>query len=688
MKAKRKNITDTEKAIFKRIRPPTSQRFSNVSNYRILFFLKFILINVSVSAQIIHDTIKIEEVAITAYRDISETVIPKIEIDSLIKENFTMSSMSELLASGSIVHVRDYGPGSISSVSMRGTGPSHTQVQWNGIKLNSPLTGQADFSLIPVDFTDRIVVKPGAGSLIDQGGGLGGCILLDNQADLGKEIRVKLGQEIASFDSYSGFASLKWALKKWSFKNRVAYSQSKNDFPYWRNIPLGRERVFQENAAQSQHGFLQEIYFRPDSKNLLSMILWHDYTVREIPPLSTYNGALHDEEQADKSTRVVLKWKGFGVNKSWYVQSAVVENRLKYHLYHHANYNQGNSDDLPLGESILAADASNISQSWLNRIAIGFDKNKGFSIDFQMDIDQHKAEVNNKLNQTGFSKSRNEISTKTALYKQLWSRLTLSLIMRNNLLDFDSHECAPLVGFEYRLYKEHNWNIKGNVARNFNFPAMNDLYYVPGGNPDLQAEKGLSGEISINMEDKLFKQDIVWNLTTYYSKINNWILWVPTEFGWWTPENKQKVYSRGLESRVKLKGNIISLHYETNFSFSLSHTTNESDNALSGEQGQQLIYVPTQSAYTDLNLKYKSISLRYAIDYTGLRHTSYGSNTSIYDLPAFTIHSIMARKTFRLKNLKAGLNFQINNLLNINYESIRQRAMPGRNFAIKVTFEI
>ena len=124
-----------------------------------LFFLG--LSTLAATAQFLDDTIKIEEVAVVFKQDISRGAIASIEVDSLTKEQYSLGTMSDLLATHSSVNVRDYGPGNISTVSMRGTGASHTQVQWNGINLNSPLTGQADFSLIPVGFAENIVVKAG-----------------------------------------------------------------------------------------------------------------------------------------------------------------------------------------------------------------------------------------------------------------------------------------------------------------------------------------------------------------------------------------------------------------------------------------------------------------------------------------------------------------------------------------------
>lgn len=638
-------------------------------------------------SQMMDDTVRIEEIAIYFQRDITEAATNSIEIDSLSKAQYSMSSLASLLASNTSLNIRDYGPGSISTVSMRGTGASHTQVQWNGINLNSPLTGQADFSLIPVDFTDKIVVKPGASSLQNQGGGLGGCILLDNQSDFGIGFSVKIGQELASFGSNSGFAALKWGGQKWFFSHRVSYKNAENNFPYWRNIPLGKEKVTQQNAAISQTGFLQEVYFRPNSKNLFSLIVWHDNTHREIPPLKSFDGGSHDEVQQDISTRAVLKWQGYRTHISWHVQSAMVNQDLDYHLYHHPLVAFGTGIELPLGEDIVAANTQNSSTGFLNQFAFTFSKKKNFKLNIKVDVDQHRAKVENRVNQTGFVKYRNEISAFVGIYRRVGPRLMLMCMGRNNVLDMGDYNFAPVFGFEYKLHKNRNWALKGNVARNFRYASMNDLYYIPGGNPDLEAEKGVSEELSLHVQDNIAGQGFTMSISAYSSHISNWILWTPTQFGWWTPENKDKVFSRGIETYLKITGKISRVEYTFNTGFSLSRTTNQSDSEDNKGYGEQLIYVPGQTAHSDFALKNWGYSLRYAIGFTGLRHTSYGSNSSFYDLPAYTLHSISIGKNIKIKKTAVDISFHIHNIFDVDYESIRQRAMPGRNYAVKLRVE-
>jgi len=656
--------------------------------YALVLLISSIGFMVNVYGQLINDTIKIDEIEVVYQRDISQATINCIEIDSLTKSHYSLASLSELLSTNNTINIKNYGSGSTSTVSIRGAGASHTIVEWNGISINSPLTGQADFSLIPVDFVEDISIIPGGSSLQNSNGGLGGCVSLENNAKLNHDFRLKLSQKMASFGNYSAYAGAKWGKNKLYFSHRFTYSQGKNNFPYWRKIPLGKEKLNQENAKILQYGFLQEVYYRPNESNLFSAIFWGSNTEREIPALKSFDGGNHDEIQNDETYRLLLKWQKYNKYSSWLFQSAFVNKQLDYHLYHHILQNTINSDDLDLSiwESVVAADTKNSSNSFLNKFEYSYSKTESFKLNFKFDINQHKAKVENYVDTTGFSKSRNELSAFVGAHKKIGNRLSVSLMARNGFLDLENYYFAPFFGFEFKLHKHRNWKFTGNIARNYRYASINDLYYMPGGNPNLKPEKGISEELVLKIGETIIHQKIELIITAFSSHINNWILWTPTQFGWWTPENRDKVFARGIETNFALSGKVDFLKYKFDAGISFSKTTSESENDI--DKGEQLIYVPKHRINSSLNLTHKNYFVRYSINYVGLRNTSYGVQSSYTELPAYVVNSMVLGKKIKVSKLNFGINFQVNNIFNVDYESVRQRAMPGRNFAVKLNIEL
>ena len=84
------------------------------------------------------------------------------------------SSLTDLLRYNSNIYFKENGYGMVSSASFRGTNAQQTAVVWNGININSQLTGQTDFNtLIPGNYGD-VVVRSGGGSVQYGSGAVGG----------------------------------------------------------------------------------------------------------------------------------------------------------------------------------------------------------------------------------------------------------------------------------------------------------------------------------------------------------------------------------------------------------------------------------------------------------------------------------------------------------------------------------
>ena len=120
---------------------------------------------------------RIGEVVVFGKRPMKEIGVQKTKFDSLaLKENIALS-MADILTFNSSVFVKSYGRATLSTVAFRGTSPSHTQVIWNGMRINNPMLGMTDFSTIPSYFIDQASLLHGTSSVNETGGGLGALYL-------------------------------------------------------------------------------------------------------------------------------------------------------------------------------------------------------------------------------------------------------------------------------------------------------------------------------------------------------------------------------------------------------------------------------------------------------------------------------------------------------------------------------
>ena len=132
-------------------------------------------------AQLLSKGLHIPEVIVYGRRPMKDIGVQKTRMDSTaLKENIALS-MADVLMFNSSIFVKSYGRATLSTVAFRGTSPSHTQVTWNGIRVNNPMLGMTDFSMIPSYFIDDASLLHGTSSVNDTGGGLGGSVKLSTQ---------------------------------------------------------------------------------------------------------------------------------------------------------------------------------------------------------------------------------------------------------------------------------------------------------------------------------------------------------------------------------------------------------------------------------------------------------------------------------------------------------------------------
>jgi iron complex outermembrane receptor protein len=224
-------------------------------------------------------------------------------------------------------------------------------------------------------------------------------------------------------------------------------------------------------------------------------------------------------------------------------------------------------------------------------------------------------------------------------------------------------EINPSLGLVYKF--NENMKIHGLISRSFRAPTFNDLYWSSPGmlsNPDLEPEKGLTGEIGV--ESKL-NDRILFGVTYYRSKYNKLIQWAPLTddpYGDWSVKNIGSAIIDGIE----LSNNIYiteSLEADLNYTYMI---------AKDAQTHEFLIYQPQNKV--DFCLKYKDLK-GFQIEIKGQfvgRSFTNSSNTA--SLKQFFVFGLSVSKKF-----KSGITCfgYIDNLLNRKYQVQNGYPMPG-----------
>ncbi|MBQ1222516.1 MAG: Plug domain-containing protein, partial [Alistipes sp.] len=218
--------------------------------------------------------IDIKEVTVYGRRPMKEIGTQQTKFDSVVlKENIALS-MADVLTFNSSIFVKNYGRATLSTVAFRGTSPSHTQVSWNGMKINNPMLGMTDFSMIPAYFIDDASLLHGTSSVNETGGGLGGAVKLATKPANADGFGLQYIQGIGSFKTFDEFLRLTYGNEHWQSSTRAVYSSSPNDYKY-RNHDK-KENIYDENmqiidqyypternrsGAYKDLHLLQEVYY-------------------------------------------------------------------------------------------------------------------------------------------------------------------------------------------------------------------------------------------------------------------------------------------------------------------------------------------------------------------------------------------------------------------------------------------
>lgn len=621
-----------------------------------------------------------DDVVIVGRRTLKESAVTKTVIDSVKMAESVNASFAELLSKHSSIFVKTYGQGSTATVSFRGTAASHTQVEWNGVNINNPMLGQVDFSLIPVWFVDKTELYHGGSSLQQGSGALGGEVSIGSTPHWGEKFYGALMQTAGSYGTYQTFLSVGGGSEKFQARVRYMYDQAENDFEYLNRAVPPFEAVKQTNADYKKHGGVLDMYYNAGKNNFLSLNVWFMHADRNLPTIMSYQGPGRTEKQTDNDTRIVGRWnKYWGRFRSEFTTGFTTSN-IDYYL--------ANRTDLG---SFVNYDSRSVIYSFYNKYNFEFNLSEKTSFKATVNGNYHAVNIFDRITEEGYSAERTDFGLSVSAHHRFNDWLSGYALVREDLTDGGFTPVMPSVGLEFKPLDGERFFVKFNATRNYHQPTLNDLYWLPGGNPDLRPEEGYTTDMSVEYSRTMGRFFASAGVTGYLSWIDDWIIWRPSEFRYWTAENIKKVFARGAE--INLSGGYSHGGLKVNASGNYAYTrTSNEDPDLKDDQskGRQLIYIPVHKGNIMLDAAYKGFYLYYVWSAVSERYTTSSNESTRHTLPAYDIHNMTVGKKVNIGGGYAvEASLKLNNVFDRKYQAILWRAMPGRNymFSLKFSFD-
>ncbi|HBX44489.1 TonB-dependent receptor [Limibacterium fermenti] len=647
------------------------------------------------------DTVFVIEKAIHSSKDVNAGSRVST-ISSEVLEANRSRSLAELLADNSVVHIKSMGVGALSTASFRGSSSSQTRVNWNGINITPVMAGIFDFSQIPVFFADKVSLYYGSNDVKSGTGAIGGSVNIFNTPVWNSQTETKVSAEYGSYNSYTGRILMQYGSEKSSFKTRLYHQHSDNDYTYINKILTNTP--FREKRADANYdmtGLMQEAHFRLSDRSIISSAVWYQQGKRMLPqPLGVVETS--HEQQKEYNLRAYAGWNYYSDKSEFSFKIAYISYRMKYDKWFKDNYfdPQGNTNQSKTG--LITADYTlQISPRLKGNTSMAYQYDMANAESYRF-IDSTKYKIDSiqypyPTIPPPELRYRNVFSWQTNLRWQLTNRLLADaryMFEWNNKKRVSTYS----VGLATEIIPKSLY-VRGSGSYNYRFPSMNELYWRPGGNPDVLPEHGHSYDATLSF-NRNFGNRLLFELelAAYYMLIDDWILWLPTdkpsEGGssyqnqWlWTPQNKRDVRSVGGEvfSKLTYQNDQFKSCVAFNYSYTRSRTRKK-QHVDDGSFMKQIPYVPKQKWNVRFSADYEKFFFSFQVAYVGVR---YITTDQSYYTPPYTVYNTALGYTYRWKDkITVVPQLRIDNLFDTYYESTQYYPMPLRNILASVVVEL
>ena len=625
---------------------------------KIGIFLLFGMISNFAFAQ--DDTLHLQGVEIMAHNFRHDLV--GISMEDLKPADAPLSlgkSLDNWLGNRTDLVIRGYGPGSSAGVSIRGSSTSQTQILVNGIPFENPGLATSDVSTLPNAIFSGMSIYRGSAAAYLGNAAIGGSILMETSEVETNEVFTQ-NFSIGSFGSLSAISKMQYGTTRFSGSTRVYFNKAENDF--LRPDPIRKtENIRQENAVFQTAGFAQDLNFYGKGNSKGHVFLWAGDTKRQLPPVKSKRNS--ETSQRDQSYRVQgiyeTKIRSFDIK----INTALDHGRLNY-------------SDPAAG---LDEDSEYSSLHAQAEVRKSLGKFQVFALGIFRDSHVLTESYSG-------SERRTSPAVVGGFNIGLWKNTTkASVVLRQEFLNGKALPLVPVASIDQKLFK--SIHLMASAGKAYRLPGLNDLFWSPGGNPDLKPESGWFQEAGLHFNPEMGKSKISVGVTGFHRLIDNWIQWIPGP-EYWSPRNVKQVRSMGLEGFAKAEHSIGKIGFEHQASATYAQSTNMKP-AFDGDQSvdKQLIYMPFWTAIVQetISTKNKKFALHLMGKYTGERFTTADNLRSLE--PYFTI-DIEFISNLKIKNMPISLFAAARNVFDVDYQVQASHYMPGINFEAGIQLKV
>ena len=521
------------------------------------------------------------------------------------------------------------------SVSLFGGSVSHTKIIYNDIELTNPQNGGMDISMIPSVFFDRIRVHY-RDPFINGSGIMNGVVRIDPWQE-----KSNVTASGGSFGFQALHMNRHFGQHTWSADYNIGLVNESGDYSvHWDGKTIRRKNNWFRQRYWS--GRTQKIFA---DKLIFSLSLMNSIQSRGIA------GQLWSpSNKAKRSDHLLLT----GISIAYLTPKSsfklIGSSRITKESYSNPDYAINSSHDMKVFDFSLHFKHSH-SQRLISKGLFAIKQENLFSTD--------AGNPSNKIINYGVN-----------IYCQLTPLLSINPAIMSQMTRLSDSQTFGDINLKFSSSKA--FELIMSAGYGFRNPTLNDKYWNPGGNENLESENAEKLSLEASWYSH-FGLDVF--VTINQVKARNLIQWVPgSEF--WQPINiaRTRTNSLGLTARFSNK----LLPVEIQASIVILDTKD-------AQMKQSLRYAPKISGNIDLSFQQQMYSLAIQIHHTG-------EQIAIYDWPDNVILDKATITTLILSYYPSFFNNQVQvvltseNLFDRQYQSVYGYPEPGRRIRITMTY--
>lgn len=606
-----------------------------------------------------------------------------------------LKSLHVLQVSDAVKHfagvtVKDYGGiGGLKTVSLRSLGAEHTAIGYDGIAVSDCQTGQIDIGRFSLDNVDRLSLSNGQSDNIFQPARFfASAGILDIQTLTPRFTEDKRSNVTGTFKTGSwGLANPSVLVEqqlnnRWTVAANAEWMSADGHYPYTLHYGENDDLTSKEKRKNTEVRTLRteaEVFGNFSATEQWRLKAYYYQSSRGLPNATTYYYDYASQHLWDKNAFAQSQYKK-EFSRQWVFRTAAKWN-WSYQHYLDPDYKgtEGKQENKYYQQEYY------LSASALYRL---FD-NLSFSLSTDGSINTMNANLKDFASPTRYS----WLTALAAKYVSEWvtaSASVLSTVIEDHTPRGGSsgthRKFSPYVSASFKPIGSEEFRIRLFYKNIFRLPNFNDLYYGQIGNTNLKPENTTQYNIGVTYGKAICEFVPSFSVTAdaYYNKVTDKIIAIPTKNLFvWSMVNLGEVDIKGLD----VTGNLslqpwekLRLHLSGNYTYQRALDVTE---PASKTYKHQIAYTPRVSGSGHAAVETPWVNLSYSFLFSGKRYML-GQNLRENRLDGYSDHSLSTSRDLKLWNVHTSLSVEILNLLNKNYEIVKNFPMPGRSVRVTV----